>query len=189
MSRDVVASSREQPERDGTGLRVAVVCGRFNDHVTVRLLDGVRRGLRDCKVARRRRHRSVGARVVRATGDGEGVRRCPVRSTPSSASAASSGATPRTSNSSPASARAASSKSRSTPACPSCSASSPRRTSTRRCAGPNPPAATTSARKPPRPRSRWPGCSQPSRNCVREPHDVWLMHAETQGTDGRMTRC
>lgn len=28
----------------GAGLRVAVVCGRFNSHVTVRLLDGVRRG-------------------------------------------------------------------------------------------------------------------------------------------------
>jgi 6,7-dimethyl-8-ribityllumazine synthase len=51
MSRDVVASTREEPERDGSGLRVAVVCGRFNDHVTVRLLDGIRRGLRDCKVA------------------------------------------------------------------------------------------------------------------------------------------
>ncbi len=51
MSRDVVASGREEPERNGAGLRVAVVCGRFNDHVTVRLLEGVRRGLRDCKVA------------------------------------------------------------------------------------------------------------------------------------------
>jgi 6,7-dimethyl-8-ribityllumazine synthase len=51
MSRDVVAAGREAPERDGTGLRIAVVCGRFNDHVTVRLLDGVRRGLRGCKVA------------------------------------------------------------------------------------------------------------------------------------------
>jgi 6,7-dimethyl-8-ribityllumazine synthase len=51
MSRDVVAAGRDAPERDGAGLRIAVVCGRFNDHVTVRLLDGVRRGLRDCKVA------------------------------------------------------------------------------------------------------------------------------------------
>jgi 6,7-dimethyl-8-ribityllumazine synthase len=51
MSRDVVAATRDQPERDGAGLRVAVLCGRFNDHVTVRLLDGVRRGLHDCKVA------------------------------------------------------------------------------------------------------------------------------------------
>jgi 6,7-dimethyl-8-ribityllumazine synthase len=51
MSRDVVAADRDAPERDGTGLRIAVVCGRFNDHVTVRLLDGVRRGLRDCNVA------------------------------------------------------------------------------------------------------------------------------------------
>src|SRR5215467_5181905 len=51
MSRDVVAADRDAPERHGSGLRIAVVCGRFNDHVTVRLLDGVRRGLRDCKVA------------------------------------------------------------------------------------------------------------------------------------------
>lgn len=51
MSRDVVASGREEPERNGAGLRVAVVCGRFNDHVTVRLLEGVRRGLQGCKVA------------------------------------------------------------------------------------------------------------------------------------------
>ena len=50
MSRDVVAANRDVPERDGAGLRIAVVCGRFNDHVTGRLLDGVRRGLSDCKV-------------------------------------------------------------------------------------------------------------------------------------------
>ena len=50
MSRDVVASSREAPDLDGRGLRVAVVCARFNDHVTMRLLDGVRRGLEECKV-------------------------------------------------------------------------------------------------------------------------------------------
>jgi 6,7-dimethyl-8-ribityllumazine synthase len=35
----------------GAGLRVAVVCGRFNSHVTLRLLDGVRRGLEHCGVA------------------------------------------------------------------------------------------------------------------------------------------
>lgn len=51
MSRDVVASTREEPERNGSGLRIAVVCGRFNDHVTVRLLEGAQRGLRDCNVA------------------------------------------------------------------------------------------------------------------------------------------
>lgn len=42
------------PEPDlagaGAGLRVAVVCGRFNSHVTLRLLDGVRRGLEHCGV-------------------------------------------------------------------------------------------------------------------------------------------
>ena len=50
MSRDVVASGREQPVRDGLGLRVAIACARFNDHVTMRLLDGARRGLGECKV-------------------------------------------------------------------------------------------------------------------------------------------
>jgi 6,7-dimethyl-8-ribityllumazine synthase len=50
MSRDVAASTREEPVRDGLGLRVAVACARFNDHVTVRLLDGARRGLAECKV-------------------------------------------------------------------------------------------------------------------------------------------
>ena len=50
MSRDVVASGREQPVRDGLGLRVAIACARFNDHVTMRLLDGARRGLAECKV-------------------------------------------------------------------------------------------------------------------------------------------
>jgi 6,7-dimethyl-8-ribityllumazine synthase len=34
------------PVLDGAGLRVAIVCGRFNSHVTLRLLDGARRGLR-----------------------------------------------------------------------------------------------------------------------------------------------
>jgi 6,7-dimethyl-8-ribityllumazine synthase len=50
MSRDVVASSREEPVRDGLGLRIAIACARFNDHVTMRLLDGARRGLAECKV-------------------------------------------------------------------------------------------------------------------------------------------
>lgn len=36
---------------DGTGLRIAVVCGRFNDVITLRLLDGVRRGLAELGVA------------------------------------------------------------------------------------------------------------------------------------------
>ena len=50
MARDVVASGRAEPVRDGLGLRVAVACARFNDHVTMRLLEGARRGLADCKV-------------------------------------------------------------------------------------------------------------------------------------------
>ena len=50
MAQDVRFAGREEPVLDGGGLRVAVVCGRFNDHVTVRLLEGVRRGLAACKV-------------------------------------------------------------------------------------------------------------------------------------------
>ena len=50
MSRDVVASTRELPDLDGRGLRIAVACARFNDHVTARLLEGARRGLDECHV-------------------------------------------------------------------------------------------------------------------------------------------
>ncbi len=45
MGEDVRAAHRRAPDLDGRGMRVAVVCGRFNDHVTTRLLDGVTRGL------------------------------------------------------------------------------------------------------------------------------------------------
>jgi 6,7-dimethyl-8-ribityllumazine synthase len=45
MATDVAAADREQPELDGTGMRIAIVCGRFNDHVTSRLLDGAQRAL------------------------------------------------------------------------------------------------------------------------------------------------
>lgn len=51
MGRDVPAAGREAPELDGRGMRIAVVCGRFNDHVTSRLLEGVERRLRDAGVA------------------------------------------------------------------------------------------------------------------------------------------
>lgn len=52
MGVDVADDQVPQPDLDGAGrgLRVAVVCGRFNGHVTVRLLDGVRRGLAACGV-------------------------------------------------------------------------------------------------------------------------------------------
>ena len=50
----VDATDERVPEPDldgaGAGLRVAVVCGRFNSHVTLRLLEGVRRGLAACGV-------------------------------------------------------------------------------------------------------------------------------------------
>jgi 6,7-dimethyl-8-ribityllumazine synthase len=50
MADDVKAAQRAELDGDGTGLRVAVVCARFNDHITQRLLDGVQRGLRACAV-------------------------------------------------------------------------------------------------------------------------------------------
>jgi 6,7-dimethyl-8-ribityllumazine synthase len=42
---DARSDDRVEPVLDGTGLRVAVLCGRFNDRITNRLLDGARRGL------------------------------------------------------------------------------------------------------------------------------------------------
>lgn len=43
MAEDLRSDRRETPDLDGTGLRLAVVASRFNDQVTWRLLDGVRR--------------------------------------------------------------------------------------------------------------------------------------------------
>lgn len=51
MADDVRSEHRVDPELSGAGLRIAVVASRFNDHVTTRLLDGVRRGLTACGVA------------------------------------------------------------------------------------------------------------------------------------------
>lgn len=45
MGVDQRAEGRDETELDGRGLRLAIVCGRFNDHVTGRLLDGVARRL------------------------------------------------------------------------------------------------------------------------------------------------
>jgi 6,7-dimethyl-8-ribityllumazine synthase len=50
MAEDVRSADREAVEVDGAGLRVALVCARFNDHVTKRLLDGARRGLEAARV-------------------------------------------------------------------------------------------------------------------------------------------
>lgn len=51
MATDAESPDRTRPDLDGTGLRVAVVCSRFNDLVTHRLLAGVRRGLSNTGVA------------------------------------------------------------------------------------------------------------------------------------------
>ncbi|CAN5811566.1 6,7-dimethyl-8-ribityllumazine synthase [soil metagenome] len=40
-----------EPVLDGAGLAIAVVTARWNSHITLRLLDGVRRGLADAGVA------------------------------------------------------------------------------------------------------------------------------------------
>ncbi len=50
-------------------------CGRFNDHVTNRLLDGVGRGADAAGVEPRRRGRRVGAGGVRDPAGGQGLRR------------------------------------------------------------------------------------------------------------------
>jgi 6,7-dimethyl-8-ribityllumazine synthase len=46
MAGDAASDRRVEPELDGSGMRVAVVAGRFNDLITFRLLDGVERGLK-----------------------------------------------------------------------------------------------------------------------------------------------
>ncbi|MGI8662722.1 MAG: 6,7-dimethyl-8-ribityllumazine synthase [Acidimicrobiales bacterium] len=51
MAADIVSAGREEPELEGLGLRIVVVCGRFNDRITVRLLEGARRGLAAAGVA------------------------------------------------------------------------------------------------------------------------------------------
>jgi 6,7-dimethyl-8-ribityllumazine synthase len=44
------AENNPPPPLDGRGMRIAVVCGRFNDVITLRLLDGTRRGLTELGV-------------------------------------------------------------------------------------------------------------------------------------------
>ena len=48
---DAESPDRVLPALDGAGMRVAVLCGRFNDLITLRLLAGVRRGLAAAGVA------------------------------------------------------------------------------------------------------------------------------------------
>jgi len=51
MADDVKAEGRVEPVLDGAGLRIGIAASRFNDHITVRLLDGARRGLARTGVA------------------------------------------------------------------------------------------------------------------------------------------
>ena len=51
MAEDVRSAEAPEPVLDGAGLRIAIVAARFNSHVTLRLLDGARRGLADAGVA------------------------------------------------------------------------------------------------------------------------------------------
>ena len=51
MAGDHRAEGAPPPVLDGAGLRIAVVSARWNSHITLRLLDGVRRGLAAAGVA------------------------------------------------------------------------------------------------------------------------------------------
>lgn len=80
MAEDVRADDRVDVELDGTGLRVAVVASRFNDHVTLRLLDGVRRGFDELGVTGHTEHWVPGAfelpfaaKTLAECGDYDGV--------------------------------------------------------------------------------------------------------------------
>jgi 6,7-dimethyl-8-ribityllumazine synthase len=50
MAENVANAEAPAPNLDGTGVRIAIVAARFNSHVTLRLLDGARRGLADLGV-------------------------------------------------------------------------------------------------------------------------------------------
>ena len=50
MATDAASPDRTVPDLDGTGVRIAILCGRFNDHITNRLLAGARRGLENVGV-------------------------------------------------------------------------------------------------------------------------------------------
>lgn len=50
MGVDQAAAGRQVPELNGDGLRIGLICGRFNDSITMRLLDGALRGLEACGV-------------------------------------------------------------------------------------------------------------------------------------------
>jgi 6,7-dimethyl-8-ribityllumazine synthase len=51
MAGDHGSAAAPPPVLDGAGLRVAVLSSRWNAHITLRLLEGVRRGLADAGVA------------------------------------------------------------------------------------------------------------------------------------------
>ena len=51
MADDVKAEDRVGPVLAGAGLRIGVAASRFNDHITLRLLEGARRGLAQADVA------------------------------------------------------------------------------------------------------------------------------------------
>jgi 6,7-dimethyl-8-ribityllumazine synthase len=50
MAENLRSEASTPPERDGAGMRLAVVCGRFNDYVTERLVEGARRAAAECGV-------------------------------------------------------------------------------------------------------------------------------------------
>lgn len=51
MAGDHQGDGAPEPALDGTGLRIAIVAARWNSHVTLRLLEGARRGLAAAGVA------------------------------------------------------------------------------------------------------------------------------------------
>lgn len=51
MGIDQQRLDRTDVELDGSGMKIALVCGRFNDLITKRLLDGAMRGLESAQVS------------------------------------------------------------------------------------------------------------------------------------------
>jgi len=51
MAGNLRSGTQLTPALDGASMRVGIVCGRFNDVITLRLLEGARRGLKSLGVA------------------------------------------------------------------------------------------------------------------------------------------
>ncbi len=156
MARDVKAVGNASPVLDGHGMRIGIAASRFNDVVTIRLLEGVYRGLESTGVPADgivevwvpgafELPMAAQALIRTSRVDAVVCIGCVIRGETAHFEHVSSQVCIRNSDAS-----------RSAPACPFCSASSPPIPSNKRSPGPSPLAVTTAARTRHAAPSRWP---------------------------------